>query len=166
LIIFVIIIFLEYGATMSLSITGNLLTGPFLRPDLTFPDDFKVDSSVDIKIDGSTHAVKQVAFTLSGCKTHWSNLCGYIPGIGTLTGFGRAFLGLVHLIVHLIKAFFDQMNRAGHLAEAALGFYSLIRGLIEMIPGVGTLILAPIDIYRVNKAEREYFKKLLGARPV
>jgi len=164
---------------MSLSITGSFLTGPFLRPDITDPNDLKLVKTENITRDGLTISennepdghvtltikkepkpARQDTLTYSGLKLNWLNICGIIPGVSTVTGIGRAFLGLVHTIVHLAKAVFDKQNRNEHLNEAALGFYNLARGITEAIPVLGNLVVGIFDIYRLNKQQNAYDAKM------
>jgi len=156
---------------MSLSVTGSLLTGPFLRPDITWDDlelsvhrgdpQLYISESTRL-IDHSVKKVRELKSTFvgdrpyyflvgSGPRIHWSNKCGLIPGISTITGIGRTFVGLVHMIAHLAKAIFDQPKRDKHLNEARLGLYNVMRGLVEAIPVAGNLVVAVFDLYRLNK---------------
>ena len=160
---------------MSLSITGNILTGPFLRPDITEPTDsqsvknrrFTTNESKfsaramiggDVEIAVTQEPVNNVEFklTLSRLKINSLNICGIIPIVSTVTGTARTLIGLVHTIAHLAKAVFDQQHRDGHLNEAALGFYNFVRGLIEIIPVLGNIVVGIFDIYRLEKQQGLY----------
>ncbi len=83
------------------------------------------------------------------------NNLGYIPGVSTITGCGRALLGIVHSIVHLATAIFDSKNRAKHLEEAKLGGKNIARGLVEMIPVIGNITMFVVDLKRTNKFEKQ-----------
>ena len=122
------------------SINCNILTGPFLRPDITDPNDLQINSHA-IPVKGLSYTEQTTAngndvliliknedkpglqhvLTYSGLKIYWLNQCGFIPVLSTVTGFGRTLLGLVHTIYHLAGAIFDCPNRTGHLWEAGLG---------------------------------------------
>lgn len=164
---------------MHLSSAGRFLTGPFLRPDITDPNNLKLVKTEDITrehltvskkndpdgnailvINKEPHPAKRLTHTYKGLKLHWSNVCGVIPGVSTVTGIGRAILGLVHAIIHLVKAIFDKLNRKEHLIEAALGFYNLGRGVVEAFPLLGNIIVGIFDIYRLNKQQNAYDAKL------
>jgi len=80
----------------------------------------------------------------------WNKL-GYIPIVSTITGCARALLGIIHSIVHLASAIFDSKNRDHHLQEAKLGGYNIGRGIVEMIPVVGNIILLVKDLIIAKK---------------
>ncbi len=85
---------------MGFSATGNLLPGSIQRPDIvTF-----IFSEQEEGWSSSTR-------TLSApCKL---NILGYIPVVSTVTGLGRALLGLVHTIVHLACSIFSKKIEIG-----------------------------------------------------
>lgn len=159
---------------MPLSITGNILTGPFLRPDITEPTHQKVlksepthQTSLEVYepdgeccIEVTSKSVPAQKITISGLKLNWLNKCGMIPGVSTVTGLGRSFLGLLHTIVHLAKAIFDTKNRREHLSEAALGFYNLGRGIVEAIPVLGNSLVIIFDLCRLEKQEKAYAARM------
>jgi len=121
---------------MGFSATGNLLPGSVERPDtMTF---------LFVKESGSSWTMGS-----TNCKL---NTYGYIPGVSTITGIGRALLGIVHAIIHLACSIFSQ-NRSHHLAEAFLGAKNIGRGLIEAIPIIGNITMFFVDIKRMNRFE-------------
>lgn len=126
---------------MNLSITKNLLTGPFLRKDIFISSDphIEIINKNRIYVD---HDLRY--------RFHWSNYCGMIPLVSTVTGSIRALIGLIHTIVHLAKSIFDKKRRKDHLLEAALGAYSVIRGCVEAVPLLGNLAIIEFDVIRIN----------------
>lgn len=153
---------------MSLSVTGSFLTGPFHRPDITDPNNLNLDKTEGITVDDLTLTermgpsgmpifrlekkptiVQQQTFTLNGPRLNWLNICGFIPGVSTVTGIGRAFVALVHTVAHLAKAIFEKQNRKEHLTEAALGFYNFGRGVIEAVPLLGNFVVITFDLCRL-----------------
>ncbi len=119
----------------------NLLPGSMQRPDtVTFIfSESKGCSSSTNTGTGSTN-----------CKL---NTLGYIPVVSTITGLGRALLGIVHTIVHLVCAIFPK-NREHHLQEASLGAKNIGRGLVEAIPVIGNITMVVVDLLRMNKFEK------------
>lgn len=115
------------------SVTGDLLNGTELRPDIY----------LIAKDEGES-----MAYDTTNAKL---NSLGVIPVVSTASGFVRFSLGLVHTIVHLACAIFDTANRDKHLAEARLGMINVVRGLTEMIPVVGNLTLLMIDMFRIHR---------------
>ena len=82
---------------MSFSATGNLLSGSLERPDIvTF-----------IRRNGDVKQVQPAYY----CRL---NIFGFLPIFSTVTGIGRALLGVVHTIVHLACSIFSE-NRKHHL---------------------------------------------------
>ncbi|WP_075882678.1 hypothetical protein [Candidatus Protochlamydia sp. W-9] len=157
---------------MSFSITGNLFTGSFLRPDITNPNDLRItktknittyrlavsenESDESITVINEPKRTRQNTLTYSELRINWLNICGIIPGLSTVTGTGRALLRIVHTIAHLAKAIFDKQNRNSHLNEATLGFYNFARGTIEAVSFFGNTIVGIFDIYRLRKKEKVY----------
>ena len=132
---------------MSFSITGDILTGSFLRPDIvTFC--YRKDENLVF------NNKKSVAF---GADISKLNVAGYIPAVSTFTGLGRSLLGLVHTISHLVIALFTQKKH--HLLEVDLGARNFGRGLVEMVPILGNLAMLANDVRRYlkyeDKAEQE-----------
>jgi hypothetical protein len=109
------------------SATGKLLPGSIEHPAMAT----LVDSS------------SQFGAETEVCT--WNKL-GYFPIVSTITGCARALLGIIHSIVHLASAIFDSKNRDHHLQEAKLGGYNIGRGIVEMIPVVGSTILLVKDL--------------------
>lgn len=121
---------------MGISNIAHWLPGSKERPDtVTF---------AFIKTHGST------LISSTNCKL---NILGYIPVVSTITGLSRALLGLVHTIIHLVCAVFG--NREMHLKEACLGLKNICIGLIEAIPVIGNITILFIDIYRIDKYEKQ-----------
>lgn len=119
------------------SATGNILSGSQNRPD-TY--------TISIKEGNGFRSSSTLSST--NCTL---NKIGYIPGVSTITGCGRALLGIVHSIVHLASAIFDSKNRSKHLEEAKLGGKNIGRGLVEMIPVIGNITMSVVDVIRMNK---------------
>jgi hypothetical protein len=117
------------------SATGTILTGSQIRPDI-------YTIATNEGEDG--YYKRELVTTLSTM-----NKVGYIPGVSTITGCGRALLGLVHSIVHLVSALFDSKNRSQHLEEAKLGRKNIARGLVEMIPVIGNITMLVVDTKRM-----------------
>jgi len=88
--------------------------------------------------------------TSTNCKL---NRYGYRPIVSTITGLGRALLGIVHTIVHLVCAIFSK-NREHYLQEASLGAKNIGRGVVEAIPVIGNITMFVIDLLRMNKYEK------------
>lgn len=128
------------------SATGNLLSGSPDRPDIY---------TISVKDSTRSHLES---------RTCTLNKLGYCPGIGTITGCGRTLLGIVHSIVHLTSAIFDSKNRAKHLKEAKLGSKNIVRGLVEMIPVIGTYTMVFVDLIRMEIFENQA-KKLMKQNP-
>lgn len=131
------------------SATGNILSGSADRPDM-----------YTIATKKLTSQSTSLVFISENSNRLGSTLCtfnklGYIPGISTVTGCGRALLGIVHSIVHLASAVFDSKNRAKHLEEAKLGGKNIARGLIEMIPVIGNITMCVVDWRRTIKFEKQ-----------
>jgi hypothetical protein len=120
---------------MGFSATGNLLPGSMQRPDIV------------------TFMLLKPGSTQTGSTNCRLNLLGYIPVVSTITGLGRALLGLVHTIVHLACSIFSK-NRDHHLEEAKLGAKNIGRGLIEAIPVIGNITMFIVDLKRMNKFEK------------
>lgn len=77
------------------------------------------------------------------------NKAGYIPVVSTFTGLARLMVGLAHMIYHFVKAIFDDKKfRYAHVCEAFSGFGHLIRGAIEMVPGIGNVLVLFLDYMR------------------
>ena len=165
---------------MSLSFTGNLLTGPFLRPDITFHNDLQhmetkkglkgkkiaVNMAPDgqsIIVSNKPREVTEIKYSFKGPQVHWSNFWGIIPVVGTFVGLGRLSIGVVHTIVHLSKSIFDEKNRQAHLKEAALGAYSIVRGAIEVVPLLPIFTFGLIDIYRLNKYQKIQDEQIIAS---
>ena len=126
---------------MDFSATGNLLPGSILRPDIV------TLSFTPFKFGGTTSKL---------CKL---NKLGYIPVVSTVTGLGRALLGLVHTIVHLACLIFSCLpnfskNRDHHLEEVILGAKNVGRGFIESIPVFGNITMLIVDLLRMNKFDK------------
>lgn len=124
---------------MVFSATGNLLPGSVKRPDTVTVMLFEQDGWSSSYFIGS-----------SACRL---NFMGYIPVVSTITGLGRALLGLVHTIVHLACSIFSK-NRDHHLGEAKLGAKNIGRGLVEAIPVIGNITMVIVDQVRVTKFEK------------
>ena len=99
--------------------------------------------------------------TISGCEDFWSKrtfnynekiyilmgdpascltMCSVIPVISIGSGSVRAFLGLVHAVVHLMAAFWnsgDLSTRDAHLKQAKFGAIQIGQGILEVIPFAG-----------------------------
>lgn len=124
---------------MGFSATGNLLSGSMQRPDtVTF---------MFIEQNGWSSS------TNTGTTNCRLNTLGHIPVVSTITGLGRALLGLVHTIVHLSCSIFSK-NREHHLKEAKLGAKNIGRGLVEAIPVIGNITMYIVDQKRMNKFEK------------
>ncbi len=126
---------------MGFSATGSLLTGSLQRPDTVMFIENKENRSSTVS---------------STCKL---NISGYIPVVSTITGLGRALLGVVHTIVHLVSAIFSQ-NREHHLQEASLGAKNIGRGFVEAIPVIGNITLFVVDLRRTNRFEDMAWEKI------
>lgn len=159
---------------MSLSVTGNLLTSPFgIRPDITEPKEgFTVKKSVSqapgvavitqqdqgdgtVVFNGTPATKKNLSIKYQSLKIDNLNISGWVPGLSSITGGFRSIVGLAHFIIHLVKSFFDEKNKAEHLKEAQVGFYNFIRGLVEFIPIAGNLVVIIYDLYRLNHQNKE-----------
>jgi len=79
------------------------------------------------------------------------NKFGYMPVMSTITGLGRALLGIIHTIVHLVSAIFDRQNQAQHVQESTLGAKNIARGIVEAIPIAGNLAMYITDEIRIHK---------------
>ena len=134
---------------MSFSITGNLLTGTSLRPDfITFTR-------------SQNNKVKHHTISLSTL-----NKLGYDFKTSIFSGAIRAPLGLIHTIAHSAIALFagligvlfrhDNLKKIAnyHFSEADLGLKNFGRGLIEIIPIFGSLIMRKIDKVRIVNFEQ------------
>lgn len=124
---------------MGFSATSRLLLGSMQRPDIITVLSVKpglVNSSFKI-----------------GSTPRKLNILGYIPGASTITGLGRALLGVVHTIVHLAFSIFNE-HRAYHLEEAKLGAKNIARELIEAIPVIGNITMFLVDMRRLVKCEK------------
>lgn len=149
---------------MSISLTGTLLTGPFLRPDITLPKELpQSKKNAGIKITVSPNGCYRIDRDPIDRKkgrevvrVHFFNLCGQIPLVSTVTGSARGFLGLVHAVMHLAVSIFDSRRRHNHLEEAALGGYNVARGAVEAIPVIGNGIVFISDYVRRCSLVKEY----------
>lgn len=124
---------------MGFSATGNLLPGSIQRPDIT---------TIICKQNKRFSSI-----TLIGTTNCRLNRLGYIPFVSTITGLGRALLGIVHTIIHLACAIFSK-NRKHHLREAKLGLKNIARGLVEAIPIIGNITMYVVDKFRIGKFEK------------
>lgn len=141
------------------SATGKMLSGTERRPDI-----FTIYTQEEGRKKVGMGASEQDAMARSRL-----NICGYIPGVSTLTGAGRSLLGTVHTIVHLASAMFDSKNRSDHLAEAALGGKNMLRGLVETVPVIGNIATFTHDNKRsqkFNKRNRIYMKASHGGKAI
>lgn len=84
------------------------------------------------------------------------NEWGKYPIVGNLSGCGRALLGLIHTIRHLVGALWNccskEKKRSGeltHLDEARIGAFNLGLGLLEAIPFIGNL-----SSYLINRSRK------------
>ena len=118
------------------SATGNILSGSQHRPDIYTISKHKTIPPVNYGDLKNPTVEKSVQFS-----TCWLNNLGKIPGVSTITGSGRALLGIAHSIFHLASAIFGSKNRAKHLEEAKLGGKNIGQGLVEMIPVIGNIIM-------------------------
>ncbi len=130
---------------MSLSITGNILTAPFLRSDIT---------------SGEASYIGNHTYEIPGPSLNWINISGMIPVLSTATGLMRSCLGIVHTIYHLANAIFDEKNRGEHLEEGSLGVYNFVRGLLESVPIMGIFLVIILDVPRVVRARNEFDERL------
>lgn len=119
------------------SATGSLLTGSQLRPDI-----YTISINEKAPFGRST---KRLAYHSI------LNKLGYIPLVSTVTGLGRAHLGMIHSIVHLAIAIFNPKNRVHHFEEAKLGGINLGRGLVEVVPVFGNITTSVVDMVRAKK---------------
>src|ERR1700722_12281013 len=119
---------------MGFSVTGNLLPGSEQRPEI---------ATVIILFTRGPRTVSV------NCKL---NRVGFIPIVSTITGGGRALLGIVHAIGYLACAIFAK-NQGAHLQEAWFGAKNIGRGLIEAIPIIGNITMFVIDRMRIKKHE-------------
>jgi hypothetical protein len=132
------------------SATGGVLTGSQLRPD-----------TYTISIKESKGFSSSSSIASSNCTL---NKLGYTPVVSTITGCGRALLGVIHSIVHLASAIFDAKNRAHHLEETKLGGKNIGRGLVEMLPIIGNITMFVVDLKRMNKFEKQA-KEIMAQNP-
>lgn len=95
---------------------------------------------------------------------HWLNTWGYFPLISIISGTYRMLLGVVNVIVHFIYAIFDPKHNSYHLDQMKLGIIHFLRGSVEILPVVGNGIIFVIDMIRVNKFEKQIYKKLEDSR--
>ena len=87
---------------MNFLASGSLLPG-IQRPDIVTLAFLEQKGKTD-----STHMESR------NCRL---NSLGYKPGISTISGLGRAVLGLVHTIIHLVRVIFSE-NKAQDVEEA------------------------------------------------
>ncbi len=137
---------------MGFSATGNLLSGSVQQPDTVMFITSKVDRSPDSLVAWSTSR----SIESTNAKI---NLLGYIPVVSTITGLGRALLGVIHTIEHLAGAIFSD-HREHHLQETLLGAKNIVRGLVEAVPVIGNITMFVVDILRVNKYEKMAKEKI------
>jgi hypothetical protein len=92
-------------------------------------------------------------------ETNYLNLCGYIPIVGALSGICRLLLAIFDTaasIIFSILRFFDLIFQGNLEKNYGIGFplsfvflinslCNLIRGLLEIIPGGGLMILYTWD---------------------
>jgi len=130
---------------MSFSATRNILPGSLKNPDIT------------------TLAFSSTSSYNFSTKAHLLNYFGWGVVISTITGLGRALLGLVHMIIHLVAAIFSTL-KDHHLKEAELGAWNFGFGLIEMIPIIGNIAMALINIKRQKHYEK-LAKDIVYANP-
>src|ERR1700722_1527513 len=131
---------------MGFSVTGNLLPGSEQRPEI---------ATVIILFTRGPRTASV------NCKL---NRVGFIPIVSTITGGGRALLGIVHTIGHLACAIFAKKQGA-HLQEAWFGAKNIGRGLIEAMPIIGNITMFVIDRLRIKKHEvmaRSYIEQSSG----
>ncbi len=127
------------------SATGHLLSGSIQRPDfITF-------SFWEEKVNESYMFTRSKICTL--------NKLGYKPGISTITGIGRALLGIIHTIVHLACFIFSK-HKEHHSGEVKIGVKNIIRGLVEAVPVIGNLTMFYIDKFNKKKSEDLAFKQI------
>ena len=136
---------------MNFSATGHLLRGSVRRPDMitigamssSDPWPEKTASSANVPTS-KLHIVLPENCSL--------NLYSHIFLIGNLTGLVRLGLGIVHTIVHLTCSIVSKY-RKDNLEEARLGMENIGRGLIEIIPIIGTLVMRRWDAKRLTELE-------------
>lgn len=76
------------------------------------------------------------------------NQWGYIPLLSTFTGLYRTLVGLAFLISSFALSLFDSLNRPLHLEGMKIASANMGRGLLEMLPIVGNLLVLNIDVSR------------------
>lgn len=77
------------------------------------------------------------------------NILGYIPVISTISGSYRASIGFAYLIKSGARYVFDAENRALHRESIKIAGANLGRGLLEIVPVVGNIFTANIDVSRM-----------------
>lgn len=148
--------------------TSYLLKGDPIRPDILTTIEWEEKYSESAFVLGEGHQVTAVR-TMQGCNTSstgsvntdFFNEGGCIPVVSTATGAFRMLLGTIHTIVHLVASIFDAKNRHRHLNEAWHGTKHVLRGTAEIIPIIGNIISAVVDIVREKRYEKqanEHFK--------
>lgn len=149
------------------SATGNILRGSRERPDFyiethTHPNnrDIVPEGIKMVNVRGVIKLKYKSYNTTAYTHTYILNALGRLPVVSTFTGCFRAFLGLIHSIVHLVSAIFDAKNRALHLKEVKLGGKNIGRGLIEMLPIIGNITMLVVDNKRIKKFKKEALKTI------
>lgn len=82
-------------------------------------------------------------YILIGEPASCLTMCSVIPGLSIGSGSVRAFLGLVHAVVHLIAALWnrgDISTQDAHLKQAKFGVIQIGQGILEIIPFAGGVI--------------------------
>src|SRR4051812_3054802 len=76
-------------------------------------------------------AIQSIARTLEHAETRYLNRAGYIPGLSTLSGAGRALLSLAEVISGIAMLAFSPRMGA---SIAYHGLANTARAVIEIIP--------------------------------
>lgn len=163
---------------MSGSITGNFLTGPFLRPDITFTTEyeFRDGKGQYHTLNISTSSAENISQIQHDERIACSwdldlnrkqiqyidpmNMCGAVPGLSCVTGFFRSFIGLIHAIVHLAKTALSSQKNQANINEAHLGAYNVVRGAVEMTPFLGNLLVGAFDYYRYQALKQQHLEAI------
>lgn len=77
------------------------------------------------------------------------NIMGFIPGVSTLSGTYRTLVGLAYLIKCVACNIFDKANRTQHQEGIKIAAANIRRGLLEIIPIVGNIIVGISDASRI-----------------
>ncbi len=131
--------------------TGSILSGTQQTPDIF---------SIHTYATTTTHTSRNgnliffgsygEIYTSHTSTSIWSrlNVWGYWPGLSTLTGPGRALIGVIHTTIHVAGAIFDGKNKLDHVEGIKLGTLNIGRGLIEVFPFIGNITMFLTDTKR------------------